>query len=116
MQKQDEIRTMRTRMEELEKKLRSDCAEEIRAAKQRLEQEKDAVKRAMKEQMETSRTEEKLLSSAVYEMGCFVNKIMVEKKRGLTGKGELKGPPAGVVDSFLASQINARAQSNAKKN
>ncbi len=118
-QTDEELKTLKAHMEETEKKMKADCAEEVRLAREKLDQEEESVRIAVKEQMASDRRDEKLLASAICEMGCFVNKLMVEKRRTAGGKPVDEAHrviPAGMIESFLAAQIAARAQSNTKKN
>ena len=117
-QREEEIKQLKGVMEETEKKTKVACQEEIKTFKEKCETEKETAKKGIKEFAEGSKKEEKLLASAIYEMGCILNKIMQEKKK--PGASALLGKLAeehhkGASESFIATQINARAQSNTKK-
>jgi len=76
----------------------------------------------MKSYVEATKRQENLLSSAIFEMGAIINKILTDKKKRSTleflstmADQHQKGYIEGLTESFIADQTKARAQSNTKK-
>jgi len=86
--------------------LTTEYTEKIQKITEIGEQEKITLKKELQEVESSSKKEEKLLMSLLYDMGSNISRIMAEKRNSGKKSSEL---------SFLAAQINARGQSNQKK-
>lgn len=119
-----EIRSKDLQLEDLEGRLTAEYEANLKEVKEKCEVEKQTAKKALKDLHESYRKEERLLSSALYEMGSVINKIMRENKKEAPGgpMQQLLGRMAEGMrkadvgtSGFISAQAEARAQSNALK-
>eukprot|EP00826_Nyctotherus_ovalis_P038323 TRINITY_DN3584_c0_g3_i1.p1 TRINITY_DN3584_c0_g3~~TRINITY_DN3584_c0_g3_i1.p1 ORF type:complete len:433 (+),score=187.44 TRINITY_DN3584_c0_g3_i1:1136-2434(+) len=119
-----EIRSKDLQLEDLEGRLTAEYEANLKEVNEKCEAEKQTAKKALKDLHESYRREERLLSSALYEMGSVINKIMKENKKeapggpmqlllGRMAEG-MRKVDAG-TSGFISTQAEARAQSNALK-
>ena len=119
-----ELKNKDIQLNEITEKLKSKFDIEIKDIKDKYEMEKQIAKKALKDLNDSSRREERLLASALYEMGNIINKIIKEDKcDGTEGKAQMflgkmaegfKRDDPGEI-GFISAQANSRAQSNSKK-
>ncbi len=124
-QREDELRSAILQAQENERKLRQEYDTKLAELKEKSDIEKENAKKSMKELTETGKREERLLSSAIYEMGSIINQMMREKKKDFSGSAaqamlsrlaeEQHKSGLGSGTSFISLQTSMRAQSNTKK-
>lgn len=109
-------------MVDIESKFKVQYEKEAQECRARLDREKEEAKEAMKGFVDSTRRQEKLLSSAIFEMGAIINKVIMDRKKGgaaeflnVVAEQQQKGYLEGLAESFISDQIKTRAQSNTKK-
>lgn len=124
VQKEEELQKTIEKNAEFERKAKLELENAIKEIREKCEIDKENARKSIREITENSKREERLLASALYEMGSIINQMIKEKKKDsplnsaqvLLGKladDRRKGGDSGT--GFIASQTNMRAQSNTKK-
>eukprot|EP01022_Parablepharisma_sp_SALTPOND_P029114 TRINITY_DN725_c0_g7_i1.p2 TRINITY_DN725_c0_g7~~TRINITY_DN725_c0_g7_i1.p2 ORF type:complete len:758 (-),score=154.09 TRINITY_DN725_c0_g7_i1:3869-6142(-) len=110
----EEVRTTEAKYTETLKRFKEEYERSIKSLNERIAQEKENAKRGIREIAETSKREEQLLSTAIYEISGIINQLMKDKHKGLTATAAQKMLNKLADVSSFRSSIGSQGESDNK--